>query len=388
MPVLWVALLIMSGCAHPPSSSRIAHSRQDRQSLPPLKAVQVDLDYVFDTDKKQQQANLDLLTERVAALGVNTVFLQAFADADGDDVAESLYFNNQVLPVREDLFGVAADALRNTGVSVYAWLPLLAYRVPDAAELSVRSSRCLSGHCKDYPHRLSPFNKKARRLITSIYNDLAKQTRIDGILFHDDGVLGDYEDNSASARLQYRNAGFPDDIPTIRKNPVLMAQWSQYKTRYLVDFSLSLLAVVKQYQPGVRSARNLFAKAVLEPRSEMWFGQSLKQFMASYDYTALMAMPYLEQASSPDTWMEQLGWAALACVDTPNRLVFELQSRDWRTRKSIAGQTLAAHIRQLAASGAQSFAYYPDDFYNNIPPAALIRACLHSPVDCQGEERQ
>ena len=64
------------------------------------RVVHIDLDYVYDVDKKQQAKNLDKLIERIHNYGITTVYLQAFSDPDGNGVADALYFPNQYLPVR------------------------------------------------------------------------------------------------------------------------------------------------------------------------------------------------------------------------------------------------------------------------------------------------
>ena len=66
--------------------------------------MHVDLDYVYDPDPIQQEQNLDRLIERIYSYGVTTVYLQAYADPDGDGVTDALYFPNRHLPVRADLF--------------------------------------------------------------------------------------------------------------------------------------------------------------------------------------------------------------------------------------------------------------------------------------------
>jgi biofilm PGA synthesis lipoprotein PgaB len=58
----------------------------------PQKAMQVDLDYIYDPDPAQQERNLGHLLDRITFLGVNTVYLQAFADPDGDGAADAVYF--------------------------------------------------------------------------------------------------------------------------------------------------------------------------------------------------------------------------------------------------------------------------------------------------------
>jgi len=382
MLCIFVLFALLQGC-----SPTLAENRMDMKNneLPAIRAIQVDLDYVYDSDPGQQRANLELLTKRVRELGVNTVFLQAFADPDGNGVAESLYFPCSVMPLRENLFAVTAQALRQNGVAVYGWLPLLAFRLPEEnKELYVHrvSDSGPSSQAANEHLRLSPFNSLARRIIEGIYRDFAGQTVIDGILFHDDGMLSDFEDGSDAALQQYKQAGFPADIKTIHNNRATMRKWSRYKTSYLIDFSLSLFEIIRQQQPEIRSARNIFASPVLDPESEMWFAQSLPLFLQAYDYTALMAMPFMEKAAEPNRWLEQLSWTALDLVQNNNHIIFELQTKNWQTGKPIAADVLQQQIMLLAQLGVTSFAYYPDDFHENMPPADMIRSCLSSPKTC------
>jgi biofilm PGA synthesis lipoprotein PgaB len=96
----------------PPSGELLATNR----------AIQVDLDYVYDPDPVQQEANLSVLLDRILAIGPSSVFLQGYADPDGTGTAQALYFPNRVLPMRADLFSRVAWQLRTRArVQVYAW---------------------------------------------------------------------------------------------------------------------------------------------------------------------------------------------------------------------------------------------------------------------------
>ena len=93
-----------------------------------MRVAHVDLDYVYDPDPARTDANLGKLVQRIADLGINTVFLQAFADPKGDGNIHELYFPNRHLPMRADLFNRVAWQLRSRGgVAVYAWMPVLAF---------------------------------------------------------------------------------------------------------------------------------------------------------------------------------------------------------------------------------------------------------------------
>src|SRR5699024_11106281 len=133
----------------------------------------------------------------------------------------------------------------------------------------------------------SPWSAEARRKITEIYQDLARGAASHGILFHDDALLSDFEDVSQDALAAYRQQGFGDDLEAIRNSPQQMDAWSKYKSRFMTDFTLDLAQKVREIRgPQVETARNIFAMPILEPESSQWFGQSLDEFIDSYDWTA------------------------------------------------------------------------------------------------------
>src|SRR5690606_18830451 len=49
-----------------------------------MRIMHIDIDYVYDKDKKQQQANIQALIARIQQIQPNTIFLQAFADPDAN----------------------------------------------------------------------------------------------------------------------------------------------------------------------------------------------------------------------------------------------------------------------------------------------------------------
>jgi len=126
--------------------------------------IHVDLDYVYDDNPEQQKRNLDMLLDRVKEFTISTVYLQAFADPDGDGNVDALYFPNRHLPVRADLFNRVAWQLRTrAGVKVYAWMPVLAFDLGDETfdQLGVKEYRegTVQNTTASYK-RLSPFNPK------------------------------------------------------------------------------------------------------------------------------------------------------------------------------------------------------------------------------------
>lgn len=341
----------------------------------PKRVLHVDLDYVYDPDPQQQERNLGLLLDRVQLLGVNTVYLQAFADPDGDGVAQALYFPNRHLPMRADLFNRAAWQLRTrTGVEVFAWMPVLSFALGDAEELVQSLQPVAAGQSPPGYRRLSPFSPWAGRVVEEIYADLAAHAAFAGLLFHDDALLGDFEDASPAARAAYRAAGLPDDLQQLRSDPALQERWTRLKSRTLLEFTDRLTAVARQYRRPLKTARNLYARPVLQPASETWYAQSLPDFLAHYDQVAVMAMPYMEKAADPELWLQQLVRQAERVPGALEKMVFELQSVDWsRNNAPIPAATLVHQLQLLQLAGVRHFGYYPDNFLQDQPPAQLLR---------------
>ncbi|HUH88035.1 MAG TPA: poly-beta-1,6-N-acetyl-D-glucosamine N-deacetylase PgaB, partial [Pusillimonas sp.] len=125
--------------ANDPPLGSFARAVINMENKKEMRVAHVDLDYVYDADPKQMERNLDQLVQRVANLGVNTVFLQAFADPEGDGLVRELYFPNRHLPVRADLFNRAAWQLRSRAfVEVYAWMPVLSFELDPGLERVTR----------------------------------------------------------------------------------------------------------------------------------------------------------------------------------------------------------------------------------------------------------
>jgi biofilm PGA synthesis lipoprotein PgaB len=352
----------------------------------PTRVVHVDLDYVYDPDPVQQDKNLGAVVQRVYDLGVSIVFLQAYADPDGSGLARSVYFPNKLLPMRADLFNRAAWQLRTrAGVRVYAWLPVLSYDFGQDAQhvLAWSPERTEAAPDPAQPVRLSPFDPKARALIGQLYEEMAASTPIAGVLFSDDAILTDFEDASPGALQAYKAAGLPGSVAAIRADPYAMESWTKLKTRTLIDFTKELADRVRIHRAPILTARNIFARPILEPDSQAWFAQDLDSFLASYDYTAIMAMPLMEGVAKRDAarWLDNLRRIVAKRPEGLRRTIFELQAVDWRVPESgpereVPTETLAGEMRLLARNGALNFGYYPDDAPANHPNVTELRKTI------------
>lgn len=142
-----------------PDAASLAGELLPAAAPDPLRTLTVSLDALVDADAATQQRRLDAVVERVRALGVNTVYLQAVTDTDGDGKADAAYFPNRQLPVRADLFGYLSWQLHaRAGVRVFAALPVTAFHFAATAEDAATSVR-------------------------NVYDDLGRHVFADGLLF-------------------------------------------------------------------------------------------------------------------------------------------------------------------------------------------------------------
>ncbi|WP_446811070.1 poly-beta-1,6-N-acetyl-D-glucosamine N-deacetylase PgaB [Methylomonas sp. 2BW1-5-20] len=359
-----------------PSAESFANIVTNLRKGRELRVAHVDMDYIYDEDEKQTEKNLDAVVERIKASGANTVYLQAFSDPDGDGNADQLYFPNRHLPVRRDLFNYVSLRLRKgADVKVYAWMPIMAYKGDVPLKWYVKEWRDgepqLSRHVYT---RLSPFNPEARQFVGEIYEDLAKHCDFNGILFHDDGILSDFEDVSPMAMEFTRNVwGLPAEFDKIHASSELRLRWAQYKTELMGQFTDYLANKVRFYRPYIKTARNFYSLPLLKPYSEEWYAQSFPGFLKHYDYVAVEAMPFMEEAENPKQWLTELVQKTAEYPDGLDKMVFELQAVNWKTQQDIPMPVFTEQFQLLKKLGARHIGYYPDNVFHDQPKLAELK---------------
>ncbi|MCC2911223.1 poly-beta-1,6-N-acetyl-D-glucosamine N-deacetylase PgaB [Enterobacter asburiae] len=338
-----------------PSLKAFASTVSQVQERDPVRVMHIDLDYVYDPDAAQQTQNINRLIQRVYDMKISHVFLQAFADPQGDGRIKALYFPNRRLPVRADLFNFVAWQLQTrAGVKVFAWMPVLSFDLDPSLPRVQRRDR-QTGQLQEATEpyiRLSPWDPQVRQQVTDIYEDLARYASFNGVLFHDDAALTDVDDAGQNTTSQ--------------------------KSQTLIGFTHALSLAVKHIRgPQIKTARNMFALPILQPESEAWFAQNLDDFLAEYDWTVPMAMPLMESvpADESDAWLTRLVNAVAARPGALDKTIFELQARDWdqKPQRAVSDSQLAQWMRVLQLNGVKNYGYYPDDLLNNQPDISRIR---------------
>jgi biofilm PGA synthesis lipoprotein PgaB len=171
-------------------------------------------------------------------------------------------------------------------------------------------------------------------------------------------------------------------VEEIRKNDDLLGRWTILKINALDDFANELAAVVREQMPGLMTARNLYARVVLNPKAEVWYSQAFENSLANYDFTAIMAMPYMENAADAASFYRDLVTRVQSFPGAMSKVVFELQTVDWRhDSKPIPEQELTDTIHSLYEMGVEHVAYYPDLVFSNHPDWKALRAVLATKPD-------
>ncbi|MFQ5543749.1 MAG: poly-beta-1,6-N-acetyl-D-glucosamine N-deacetylase PgaB [Nitrospiria bacterium] len=349
----------------------------------PVRTVQIDLDLIYDADPLQQEHNLGRLLDRLIAIDANVVYLQAFADPDGDGNVSEVYFPNRLLPMRSDLFNRASHQIKTrTPVEmVYGWMPLLSFELPDSKEtadlLVMRKRQGKIIPADQHYRRLSPFSAKTFEKVALIYEDLARHSDIEGILFQDDATLDDFEDFHPDALRAYKKRfGQAFSQEAVLSDTKKMQAWTDFKTRTLIDFSQKIAAVVRRFRPNVKIARNIYAQLLTHPASKTWLAQDYQQFLAVYDYVVVMAYPGMENKTDALPWLSKLVDVAASSPEGLDKTVFKLQTYDWRTGTWKDEQEIRDQMDQLRIKGARHIGYYPDNVYENKPDAKEIRKVM------------
>lgn len=346
-----------------------------------LRIIQADLDLIYDKDPAAQARNLDAFIERIYNIMPSTVFLQAYSDDDADGNIKSVYFPNSVLPMKTDLFNRVSRALSVRGIQVFAWMPMLSIRLPDERENEdLRIKELRDGKTQFptswYKNRLSPFRPETAAKLETLYEDLAKNSIIDGIIFQDDGYLNDFEDFSPAASEEYRKITGSGTMPFSKLGNEQKNIWTDLKTDKLIEITERIKKKVLRQRPLVLFARTIYAPVLVKPESEEWFAQNYEKCLRHYDYTVIMAYPKMEDIFFSERWLRSLVRKAKKYPDGLRKTVFKAQAYDWGKDKWISTETVVDWLRVLLAEGAYNVAYYPDDYTVNEPDAKEIRTVI------------
>jgi len=326
------------------------------------RASQVDIDNLYEAgDIGKTDKNIDALIKELVNADVNTVFLQAFADNEGSGNIKSVYFYTGHAPVEADIFSHVASRLREEGFSVIAWMNTLSCQwLIDSDKKNM--VKALYSEEAGWYDRATPFSLKTWELLSLLFDDLSLYSKFDGILFQDDLYLNDYEDFSSwgiGAFSKKFNTTLDKNVLADKK---LLKAYGEYKTKTLIGLTNTLMQRVRKNIPYAVSMRNIYSDLVTSPESETWYAQNYKDFINNYDYTVIMAYPYLEKRPAHSgKWMSRLVGRAIedAGSDNLQKIIVKVQTYDWTRKKWLSNREISGYLRLIEDSGLKHSAMYP-----------------------------
>lgn len=341
---------------------------------PLMRVAQIDLDLIVNPlSYEESDHNLGLLIERLITLGVNTVFLQGFCDLEGTGNISSVYFPNRVLPVKMDFLSHAVHQIRIRGIKVYVWMPVLSFELPDRQlNEALKVRECKDGEIKvttSWYRRLSPFDKRTLEAVRSLYRDLAAHVQLDGILFQDDLYLTAEEDFHPAALQAFQEWYGIKLTPQKLSEVQIQKKWISFKTRILTQYTQEIIDLVREYRPGAKFARNIYSEVVINPEAKKWFSQDFEDYLKNYEFTVIMAYPQMEGIKNLceiKEWLKKIE-EEVNHQQAKEKVVFKIQSYDWKEKKWIKEKTLQREMKFLLSRGLKHLGYYPDDVFKNKP---------------------
>jgi len=368
---------------NPPISEFAKQFRKKFIQYPRYRIIHSDIDPIYDKNEENLLKNIDKFIERIYQIKPHAVYLQAFCDDDGDGNVDSLYFPNRILPVRADIFGRIARSLSVRGIAVYAWLPLMSFHLPDNKDnMKLRVCEFTNGKIElssSWYDRLSPFSEEACEKITQIYEDLSIYCNFEGVIFQDDAYLTDYEDFNENAIPHYLKAIKSEKfIPYEKLTSEQKKEWTKLKTRKINELTKKVMRKVLEYRPETVFARTIYAPVLTNPECEEWFCQNYEECLQIYNYTVIMAYPFIEEKFWERAWLRELVRKASLYSEGLNKSVFKVQAYDWKDNEWISDSTIRKWVRTLEAAGAHHVSYYPDGFFENRPGLKTARDIISS----------
>ena len=323
----------------------------------PLRLAQVDLDSIYDEDPVQYEKNIQAMLSNLDGNQINVVALQAFADQDGDGNVDEVYFANSEVPVAADILGDVVNRIQQENLTVVAWLPVLNYQTFLKED---ESNMVQSAGEKGWYRRLSPFAKDDLQKVNRLFYELAANTQVEGVLLQDDLYLGEEEDVSPVAKEAYHRA-FGVEMPELKDmSEAEKKQFVNWKREALDSAADAALDSFKKLRPKAITMRDIYAGAVVDSEAAAWIGQDYEDYLNKYDYTVVMAYPYMDK-EDPQEYLQEIA-QVVKDKGGVNKTIVKVQSYDWDKEAWLDGTSFAKQLRILKRSGMKNMGYYPATF--------------------------
>jgi biofilm PGA synthesis lipoprotein PgaB len=313
----------------------------------PVRAAQVDLDAVYDADRDLFVRKLDRVVEKVGRMGATHVFLQACPDPDGSGFFRTAWFQNHQVPVRADIWSMAAHKFLRKGIRVWIRAPSvnLAWEWEKHPDWRIPFRKRKGGKlATPWYFRLSPDLPGTRDAAIDFFTDIAVYLPIDGVLFDDDAYMLEGE------KLKGRRSSTPPE-----------------KSSAMRDLIEGIKEAVLAWRPECRFGRNIYAPAAEKDGVHPDFAQDFGQFLKDYDLTVVMAYARMEgREKDAEAWVESLARRATRKWMPPKGreseappVMLKFQAYDWSEEEWVPAEELASMVKGARRAMAVDLGVYP-----------------------------
>ncbi len=350
---------------------------EERRRYEQIKAVQI---FVLPSDKKE----LHQLFSKWQQNGINTVIVRCFHNK-GDryhggvktGLKEGVYFKTDLLPVLHDTLSEVTSVAKQYGLKVVAWMTTR-YAAYGNENLENLVAYSVEKHKYVETKGLNIFSADVQKHLLRIFDDLSSYP-VDGILLQDDLFLRYNEGFNHSTIKEFEaETGIPITPETIFEkngkniyNSDRFWELRRWKSKKLTEFVSRIKRKIKQNNPEIKLFVNLTYEAVSNPKGALaWLAHDLNLLKEVADYFSLMAYHRqimeelnLNMAEAKKYIAEMINQCLLSMPDTPQRFLFKLQVKDWRTNEPIDEseiRTLLSSARGIEQLSVAIVPYPPD----------------------------
>ena len=147
-------------------------------------------------------------------------------------------------------------------------------------------------------------------------------------------------------------------VPATAEGKAELARW---KVAALDKAADDAVAAFKEVRPKAIVMRDIYAGALLYPGAEEWLGQSYEDYLKKYDYTVVMAYPYMDEADDPAEYLRQVARAVQEKGGTDKTIV-KIQSFDWEKDRWLDANEFSGELALLKRAGIKHLGCYPMGF--------------------------
>ncbi len=339
-----------------------------------LKAIQI-----FVLPKTQKELEEQMIIWKNC--GINTLILRVFHN-EGDryhffidsPLKKGVYFKTKHAPLISDTLGFFIPIAKEYGFKVYAWMTTRYADFNGDLEKVVAYSPTKKNYY--YARGINILSENVKHYLNALYTDLAEYP-IDGILLQDDLFLRYNEglDKDTFGKFKYetglnispQNLFLTNGDEKHVKYSEEFWIWREWKSKKIAEFIGDLRKNLKKINPSLKIVVNLTYEAISHPKGALaWLAHDIEELKNVSDYFSLMA--YHRQIMEELNINKEFSFLYLAdmiekCIqkfpEDPQRILFKLQIKDWKTNEAISDRELLELMRYAKNIDKLSLALVP-----------------------------